>query len=78
MACGSIISLSPEQSGGLREVSCCQEGKGRFTIKVGALPRAWPAKTPGGAPVPGNPVVNVYVFEVGRHVNDLGRRTCPA
>ena len=31
---------------------------------VGALPRAWPAKTPGGLPVTGNAVVNVYVLEV--------------
>ncbi|WP_219816635.1 hypothetical protein [Arthrobacter sp. ZGTC131] len=39
--------------------------KGEWAIRdVGALPRAWPAKTHRGAPVPGNPVVNVYVFEV--------------
>lgn len=39
--------------------------KGEGAIRnVGALPRAWPSKTHGGAPVPGNPVVNVYVFEV--------------
>jgi hypothetical protein len=29
-----------------------------------ALPYAWPAKTPGGMPVPGNPVTKVYVVEV--------------
>jgi hypothetical protein len=39
--------------------------KGEQTIReAGALPRAWPAKAPAGAPVPGNPVVNVYVIEI--------------
>jgi hypothetical protein len=39
--------------------------KGEGAIRdVGALPRAWPAKAPRVAPIPGNPVVNVYVFEV--------------
>ena len=32
--------------------------------ETSALPHAWPAKSAGGAPVPGNAVLNVYVIEV--------------
>ncbi|MDQ0854999.1 hypothetical protein QFZ79_003110 [Arthrobacter sp. V4I6] len=43
--------------------SVAAKGEGAIRDSAG-LPRALPAKAPGGAPVPGNPVVNVYVVEV--------------